>query len=199
MYQPVKHVPPKLALRYQELSRVLNTSALYQPIFLNDLLPSDSKERYVHLVQLPLAIQNQAVRFTHTAGNNKGNTHFIWRIPVDTSQEELFNENGRVITEIHKSISVYHTRAMRHEVVRSYGCLCNAKPAVLREIYHQLTSDSSANANVQQEQVDERVKLALDCEDEDIIWDLREMNVGRPEKYNVFYDHCQKYITLNLP
>ena len=104
VYQPVKQVPSKLALQYQELSMFLNTSALYQPIFLNDLLPSDSKEWYVYLVELPLAIQNQTVSFTHTARNNKGNTHFIWRIPVDASQEELLNENGRVMAEIHKSI-----------------------------------------------------------------------------------------------
>lgn len=97
VYQPVQQVPPKLALRYQELSRVLSTSA---PIFLNDLLPSDPKERYIYLVELPLAIQNRAVRFTHSPGNNKGNTHFIWRIPDSVSQDELLSENGCVTTEI---------------------------------------------------------------------------------------------------
>lgn len=55
---------------------------------------------------------------SHTSGNNKGNTHFIWRIPVDASQEELLNENGRVTVEIHKWIAVYHTRAMRNEALK---------------------------------------------------------------------------------
>ena len=32
--------------------------------------------------------------------------------------------------------------------------------------------------------------VALDCEDEGIICDLREMNEGRPEKYSVFWSHC---------
>lgn len=40
--------------------------------------------------------------------------------------------------------------------------------------------------------------VALDCEDEGIICDLREMNEGRPEKYSVFWSHCQKYIELHL-
>lgn len=87
---------------------------------------------------------------------------------------------------------------MRHEATRSFGRLCNAKPAVLRELYRRFTGDSSASSNIQQEQVDERVRLALDCEDEDIVWDLREKNEGRPEKYTVFWDHCQKYIDSQL-
>lgn len=87
---------------------------------------------------------------------------------------------------------------MRNEALCSFGCLCTTKPAVHHELDHQLTGDSSASTNVQREQVDERVRPALDCEDEGIIWDLREMNKGRPDKYGVFWEICQKYIDLNL-
>lgn len=98
----------------------------------------------------------------------------------------MLNENGRVTTEIRKSISVCHTRAMRHEAIHSFGCLCNAKPAVLCELYHRITGDSLASTNVQQEQVDECVRLALDCKDEDIIWDLCEKNEEKLAKYDIF-------------
>lgn len=41
--------------------------------------------------------------------------------------------------------------------------------------------------------VDERVQAFLDYEDEDIIWDLRTHNAGRPEKYTVFLEHSKRY------
>ena len=87
---------------------------------------------------------------------------------------------------------------MRHEAIHSFGCLCNAKPAVLCELYYCITGDSLASTNVQQEQVDECVRLALDCKDEDIIWDLCEKNEEKLAKYDVFWDHCQKYIDSKL-
>lgn len=86
---------------------------------------------------------------SHTSRRTTRGTHFIWRIPDNASQEELLNENGRVTVEIHKWIAVYHTRAMRNEALRSFGRLWTTKPAVLREIYRQLTGDSSASTNVQ--------------------------------------------------
>ena len=110
----------------------------------------------------------------------------------------MLNENGHVTTEIQKSISVCHTRAMRREAIHSFGHLCNAKPAVLCELYHRITGGFLASTNVQQEQVDERVRLALDCEDEEIIWDLCEKNEGKLAKYDIFWDHCQKYIDSKL-
>lgn len=198
VYQAVTHIPPKFALRYLSLFQALNTSPPYQPVFLNDFLPSDSRERYTYLEDLRIAIQCPAVRFTHSSGNNKGNTHFIWKICVDDSEVELLNKNTSITAEIERSLPVYHTRAMRREAIHSFGRLCSAKPAVLREVYRRLAGDSSASTNVDQAQVDEHVRLALDCEDEEIIWDLRELNERHQQKYSVFWDYCQQYIDSRL-
>ena len=182
VYQAVTHIPPKFALWNLSLFQALNTSPPYQPVFLNHFLPSDSRERYTYLEDLLLAVQCPAVRFTHCSGNNKGNTHFIWKICDDNSQVELLNKNTNIQAGIERSLLVYHTRAMHREAIRSFGCLCSAKTAVLHEVYTRLAGDCSASTNVDQAQVDERAWLALDCEDKEIIWDLLELNKGHQQK-----------------
>ena len=42
--------------------------------------------------------------------------------------------------------------------------------------------------------VDECVRLALDTEDPEVIYNLRYYNQCRPEKYQVFWEECKKYL-----
>ena len=56
---------------------------------------------------------------------------------------------------------------------------------MLRSIYHELTKDANVSRTTEEEEVDQRVKEALDSEDMDII-DLRELNEGRAAKYEIF-------------
>ena len=46
-----------------------------------------------------------------------------------------------------------------------------------------------------EEDIDARVKEALLTEDLDIIIDLRELNEGRAEKVDVFWEKCSAYIS----
>ena len=134
------------------------------PILLNDYLPSNPKSRYVLLQELNVMLPYRFVRFTHACGNNKGNIHFLWKIPMDTSAEELLQMNHSTATCVKSTMDTY-TRAMRHEALQSFGRNYDAKPAVLRELYHRLTGDASASATADQA-VDDRIRLALDGEDE---------------------------------
>ena len=81
---------------------------------------------------------------------------------------------------------------MRNTLKAVYGRVSNMKPAVARELYNCFVGDASVVETMADSVVNERVQAFLDCEDEDIIWDLRVDNTGRPEKYAVFFEHCQQ-------
>ncbi|GES96453.1 hypothetical protein GLOIN_2v1782174 [Rhizophagus clarus] len=68
------------------------------------------------------------------------------------------------------------------------------KKSILQNIYKTLTQDSTA-ANCENEaEVDAHVIRALQFGDPKIVIDLRELNLCRPEKYNVFWEYCQKFL-----
>src|SRR6185437_1117712 len=71
----------------------------------------------------------------------------------------------------------------------------NKQPkAKLRCIYKELTNDASAAEMANQKKVDERVKLALELNDPKIISNLRELNEGRPSKYDEFWAVSKKFL-----
>jgi len=68
---------------------------------------------------------------------------------------------------------------------------CNSK---LRAVYRFLTDDSSANDNAISKALDIRMAVPINPEDPDLALDLREMNDGRPEKYEVFWEALGSYL-----
>ncbi len=90
----------------------------------------------------------------HSAGNNAGNSYFIWREP-DSSLDEALTSSQIVIEEIKQSLPVYHTRAMQSEFIQKFGRITNpVQPAVLRYFYKDLTGDSSSSETLSQDEVD---------------------------------------------
>ena len=84
---------------------------------------------------------------------------------------------------------------MRKEFVSAYGhFMNNTKPVVLRDVYRDLTGDSSAANSLTDSEIDSRLKMAVSMEDVDIVVDLRELNEGRKGKYNVFWRKCKEYL-----
>ena len=75
-----------------------------------------------------------------------------------------------------------------------FGQICGIKPGYLREIYKRLTGDASASRTADEAEVDACVRLLLDSKDSSIVWDLRELNKGQPEKYSFFWDECKRYL-----
>ena len=69
--------------------------------------------------------------------------------------------------------------------------MANIKPAYLREIYHELTGDSSAASSEIECHVNECVKQALELEDPDLVVDLRQHNKGHSSKYTQFGKHVK--------
>ena len=66
----------------KNLDTKLSTMGDYEYLFLNDFLDTDSKKRYDYLQLLGNnGLHYPIVMCTYSPGNNKGNLHFIWRVP----------------------------------------------------------------------------------------------------------------------
>lgn len=76
---------------------------------------------------------------------------------------------------------------MRRDFIQTFGHVTQTKSAFLREMYKQLTGDQCASINLAESEIDARIKQMVDCEDPDLIWDLRVGNTGH-EKYQLFYN-----------
>ena len=82
---------------------------------------------------------------------------------------------------------------MRRDYIQTFCRVTQTKSAFLREMCKQLTGDQSASTNLAESEIDALIKQILDCEDPDLIWDLRVGNASH-EKYQIFLQHCQQYI-----
>ena len=153
--------------------------------------------RYVKEIEKGLSVS--AVLYTYTPGGSVMNLNFLWRLPDDFSLSACLSENQQVTAKLRDTLPVYHTRAMKQELVSHYGSLMSrTKPFVLRSIYRELTGDASSSRTYEEGQVDMRLKEALDSEDFDIIVDMRELNEGRTAKYDEFWEKCREFISISL-
>jgi len=76
--------------------------------------------------------------------------------------------------------------------------MANVKPAYLREMYHELTGDSSAASSEIESHVNEHVRQALELEDPGLVVDLRQHNKGHSSKYMEFWEASENYIRGNI-
>ncbi len=88
---------------------------------------------------------------------------------------------------------------MRKEFINKFGKISDAvKPAVLRYFYRDLTCDSSSGETSDQNEVDLRMKQAIEMEDPDIVPDLRHLNTGAKARYDAFWAECSKFLEQNM-
>ena len=91
---------------------------LYDPIRINDLMPSLARDRYPFVESLKEnGCQLNAVLFTFSTGNNKGNDHFLWLTEVDASGDEIQSRNTGVVQKITDNIPKYLSRAIKQKLV----------------------------------------------------------------------------------
>ena len=123
----------------------LKEKQYYEPLFLNDLAPIIPRDRY-HFIQnlKENGCQLDAVLYTYSTGNNKGNYHFLWLISPDSSADEVQSQNAALIQTLNADMPTFHSCVMRQNFISLFGRMANVKPAYLREIYHELTRDCSA-------------------------------------------------------
>ena len=165
----------------------IHSASFYETVFLNEFLPSDCrrKHEFIQNVKVP-----QKCLF-YTYSGSKQHMHFLWKIK---ESDDIINIMGRLKAKVKDALPMYTSRAMRTQFKSKFGAISHTKTAVLRHMYKDLTGDASASVNLEQAELDKRVKLAMEHEDEEVLYDLRTLNNGRVATYESFLDACRKYI-----
>ena len=105
------------------------------------------------------------IHVMYAPGSNIGNLHWIWH-STSVSIDDALNTAQPIIEELKMDIPVFHTRVMRREGFEMFGLLTpSTKKSVLRHLYKKMVSDSSASANLQQAEIDERVAAMFELEE----------------------------------
>ena len=88
---------------------------------------------------------------------------------------------------------------MRREAFEMF-CLATptTKKSVLRHLYKELVGDSSASANLQQAEIDERVSAMFELEEPSLVYDLRHHYGGQQSKFDIFWDVAKDYINEDV-
>lgn len=81
---------------------------------------------------------------------------------------------------------------MRRAAFVRFGRLTpKLNPVAINYMYKELTGDQTAATNIDQAEIEKRVKMIIDMEDVDAIVDLRHLNSGRKGIYDVFWQECK--------
>ena len=182
------------------LSSCLRDKSEYEFVSLCDFLPDASRACYEYIQTLGSnGLPYPIILLTHSSGNNIGNLHFVWKLPAGKSIEATFEHSVRTVEDIKQILPWYHTHAMRHEMFTKFGRISpSVKPAALRFLYRELTSDSSASHDTPEEIVDERVRSIILMEPEDPCTVVEIREVKSQTKYDVFWDEVRKYINEEI-
>ena len=131
------------------------------------------------------------IHVTYVPCSNMGNLHWIWH-----STSAIIDDALQPINEqLKKDIPVFHTRAMRREAFEMFGLATpSTKKSVLQHLYKELVGDSSASANVQQAEIDERVAAMFELEEPSLVYDLCDHYGGQQLKFDTFWKNAKEYI-----
>lgn len=80
---------------------------------------------------------------SYNTGNSLGSLHFLWRVPNsdDITEENMAVGNAEAARVIQPGLPTFHTRAMRKQFFHDFSLFRCARPAVLKEMYRQLTGN----------------------------------------------------------
>ena len=179
----------------QKLSNIMKSKKYFEHMLIDDDCFSTtltSLQRHNALKDISLEVSVQVLHYD--AGGGHRVILFIQRIPEVMSDHEKSNALLRFLATIQPLLPVYHTRAMRRAFMDQVNLLTtgNVPPHVSKNLYQSLTGDSSAEIT---SEIAERVQLAIDTNDPDLIMDLRHLNSGRPgDTFKVFFDELIKYV-----
>ena len=177
-----------------ELSEDIKKKKPYEVVHVDAYAPADRKKRYRFIQDLKQGICKRCALCTFSGGP-VGNYHFIWLLPDEVTLEASLHENQKIIDKIKADAPIYHNRALRKHLVSQFGRISKqSNLALLREFYRQATGDQSASLTTAEEQLDSRLREALEMEDADIIVDLRENNGSHSDKYEEFWKCLQIFL-----
>lgn len=124
---------------YLQLQSILDSKQPYEPMFVNELAPSDQYKRWHWFSNIQLRYPVMMYCYAH--GNNLGTLSFVWKATDDGVDQ---TKVARVITKLNKEQSFYATRDIRHEFLEKYNRRAHVSKALFHNMYKTLTSDQSA-------------------------------------------------------
>ena len=108
----------------------------------------------------------------------------IWQISEEATSSDLVVRSQHTMKALKSKILIYHTQAMRFQLVSKYGRISPCfKLSLLRIMYKQLTTDHSSSTNEHEAKTDERMQQLIEIEDPEIVVDLHKHN--EEEKVNM--------------
>ncbi|XP_066934138.1 uncharacterized protein [Clytia hemisphaerica] len=127
-------------------------------------------------------------------GGGSNTLVFLQKVATLVAENEKMDIAMKMLKAVEPDIPIYHTRAMRRKFQQEVKLLSSPTPPhVLRHIYKSLTGDTSAELTCQE--IDERVQLAIETEDPDLIIDMRHLNKGRPgNTFEVFFTELEAIV-----
>ena len=103
---------------------------------------------------------------------------FTQRYYPETNKDEEYTQLLQFLANIEPDILVYHIRAMRQESKEELSKLKVDLPNhALRYIYSKLMGDVSSE--LQSKEINDRVRLAIELDDSDLVIDLRHLKQCR--------------------
>ena len=167
----------------------------YEHLYLADLIPSDRRERYFYIQELKRGLSHPCVLCTCSIGGPIGNYLFLWPLPAYVTMEAALNENQKVIAQIQKDVPTYHRRAFRRKLISAFGRISpKTNLATFREFYRAATGDLSSSLTTAENEIDKRLREAIEMEDPDVIVDLRELNKGHSSKFTNFWEKMKVFL-----
>ena len=176
------------SLAYSELQQRLEGLPLYQPLFVNDIAPTDRYERRKWVSGFKFSFPIMLYKFAY--GNNLGTLLYVWRIPINQPIDSM--AVSQVYSQLSSQQKFYSTSAMRREYLNQYSHVAKIPKMLLRNIYRTLLNDESAPYCAVQGKIDERVALAvISVDDPDII-----LANGNPSStiFDTFWQELQAYL-----
>ena len=132
--------------------------------------------------------------YTYHHGNIQ-NCTYIWKIDSNVLDSEMINKHYSIREDLKKQLQVFHTRAMQKEFLDLtelyFGKIEKAR---VKHLIKHLLHDSSTPDSLSEKDIDNRITLMVELGDPEMITDLRHLNQGRPEKFDIFWDYAKKYL-----
>ena len=133
-------------------------------------------ERIQKLRETGLSVKVALLTYSH--GNNVGSLHLVWK--VLESVDDDISESQQTIEKAKAEIPICHTRAMKTALASKFGRVsASMKPVILCALCRELKNDASTPKNLQETEINERMRMILEIEDADIVVDLRHLNSGK--------------------
>lgn len=156
----------------------------YSHMMINDVLPTDRKERHQFMSKLRSnGLKGATMLYSCTHTGNHENLHFIWKV---NDEEDAVKRQADAIEKVKAETPGYHSKLVKKAFIRKASQL-NIKPMCARVLYQLATEDASASENEATREVDARLMEYIRTEDPDIVLDLRSLRTN-PEVYEEFFN-----------